>query len=108
MHTAGSEQFSLGTNVVLKLHSDEVFSNFLSEEGWYCPAILRPDVGRAFGTVTLSTIFCFLQEVTGEVFASDKQRVVLLEPGSKQTLKNLRLLKTEHIKVRTTGQCMLS
>ena len=41
------------------------------------------------------------QEITGEVFACDMQRVVLLQPGSKQPLRNLRLLKTEHIKVRT-------
>ena len=33
------------------------------------------------------------------MFAFNKQRLVLLQPGSKDALNNLRLVKTDHIKV---------
>ncbi len=39
------------------------------------------------------------------MFAVDKQRLFLLQPGSKNTLNNLRLLKTEHIKVLAAVRC---
>lgn len=86
MHTSGVDphHFTIGSSIELVTTAEEVTCHHAHQQTFVAQSL---------------SWYCFAQEIAGEVLAFDQQRLFLLQPGSKATLRNLRLLKTDHIKV---------